>query len=144
MTEVNEIEMLQARREKLEVEARSLKEAQKHIENRVKVLEEKITIAELENHNKAMRENITKLESKMTQLESRLKEVTQPPSPTPEKEKLSEAAASTQPETAEAAFQDAQENTVIVEAIDNETAFESQEAIVEHEKQHEKKKSKFF
>ena len=73
MNEANELERLRSVRAEAEAESRTLKETQKSMESRLKILEEKITIEELENNNKTTRNAIVQLESKMKMLENRLK-----------------------------------------------------------------------
>jgi len=73
MSEINELAKLRSIRAEFEAESRTLKETQKSMESRLKILEEKITIEELENNNKTTRNAIVQLESKMKMLENRLK-----------------------------------------------------------------------
>jgi hypothetical protein len=73
MSQINELEKLRSIRADYEAESRTLKETQKNMENRLKILEEKIAIEELENNNKTARNVIVQLESKMKLLENRLK-----------------------------------------------------------------------
>ena len=150
MSEQKELERLQAKRAELEAESRSLKEEQKNLKDRLLILEEEIAIEELEDNNKATREAIAQLESKMNDLEARLKPVPQihetPPTATevapevvaaPEKPEEALAPAETAPEEHE-------EDIVTVTAIE-EPMVESQEELGESlKKQQEKKKRKFF
>jgi hypothetical protein len=73
MNETNELERLRSIRAEVEAESRTLKETQQNMENRLKILEEKIAIDELESKNKTARSAIVQLESKLKTLESRLK-----------------------------------------------------------------------
>jgi len=73
MNEANELERLRSVRAEAEAESRTLKETQQNMESRLKILEEKIVIEELENKNKTTRNAIVQLESKMKMLENRLK-----------------------------------------------------------------------
>ena len=73
MSETNELEKLRSIRAEYEAESRTLKETQQNMESRLKILEEKIVIEELENKNKTTRNAIVQLESKMKMLENRLK-----------------------------------------------------------------------
>jgi hypothetical protein len=145
----NEMELLQSKRAKLEDEALSLKESQKCLEKCVRVLEEKIAIADLENSIKDSRECIKQLKSTKSQLERRLREVTQVRKSLTS-ERLPEVVAKpAQFEITEAYSEaevncdDSQENVVVVEPIDKESLIECQEAISEYLKKTQTKK-RFF
>jgi hypothetical protein len=73
MNETNELERLRSIRAEVEAESRTLKETQQNMENRLKILEEKIAIDDLESKNKTARNAVAQLESKLKMLESRLK-----------------------------------------------------------------------
>jgi chromosome segregation ATPase len=152
MSETNEIERLRAKRAELEAELRFLKDTKNNLENQVSVLEERIIIEELESENKAKQNTVIQLQSKMTQLENRLKAISQTQdSFTPQKETPRKVAATPLPKTAEThetdkpASDESQEEIIVVEGIDSESLFEEQEEAAENtEKQQEKKKRKFF
>jgi chromosome segregation ATPase len=84
MSEPNELGELRNKRARLEEESRSLEQEMTSLDNRMKTLEERIAIEELENSNKAKQEAIAQLNSKIAELEQRLKnmsEVTEKPEP---------------------------------------------------------------
>ena len=155
MSEENEMEKLRVRRIELEAESRTLKEMHKRMETRISILEEKINVDELETNNKVMRDAIIQLESKIKTLESRLKKSPQEPTVSaPEKEPPAASAnpapsekSEETPETVEASSEveapseDFQLDSIIVEAIDQESLVENQEDL---KKQEEKKKRRFF
>ena len=140
MSETNELGRIRAKRAELEAESRTLKEMQKNMEIRINILEEKTSIEELENNNKATRNAVVQLESKMKMLENRLKQASQEQIiPAPEKEPP-EASANPAPsdktetlETAETAPDEFQENIIVVEAIDNEPLVENQQNLREQQ-----------
>jgi arsenate reductase-like glutaredoxin family protein len=145
----NEIELLQSKRAKFEDEALSLKESQKCLEKCVRVLEEKIAIADLENSIKDSRECIKQLKSTKSHLERRLREVTQVRKSLTS-ERLPEVVAKPAQfeiteayREAEVNCDDSQENVVVVEPIDKESLIECQEAISEYLKKTQTKK-RFF
>ena len=67
-------ELLELRviREKLEKETETLSQKQKSLEDNVCILEEKVTIEELEMTQKALKNTISKLQVKKEELESKL------------------------------------------------------------------------
>jgi len=145
-----ELEELQNKRAKLEEESRSLKEDQKDLEERVKVLEEKIAIEELKNSNKAACEAISQFESKINELEERLKKTSQvPETPKPTKEIVSEVDETTEPteevtsEVEETMPEEPEEEAVTVTALEDSITT-SQEVGEDLKKPSEKKKRKFF
>jgi transcription elongation GreA/GreB family factor len=77
MSETKEVERLRSKKAELEAESRTLKETQKNMERQLKFLEEKIAIEELDNKNKATRNYIVQLESKIEILKNKLKQASQ-------------------------------------------------------------------
>lgn len=77
MSTSRELEELRTRKTELEEESSSLREEQKNLVERVNILEEKIAVEGLKNNNKTTREAIAQLESKMSDLEQKLKETSQ-------------------------------------------------------------------
>ena len=159
MSEQKELEKLQSKRAELEEESHSLKEEQKRLEYSVKILEEKVTIEEISGNNKAAKDAISKLEAKLSELESRLKEKHQAPSqariPSPPMETetdlivspevIEEAAAPVEavPESLqESTEENIEDICVTVTTIDDEALVETREA--KSDKQQEKKKHRFF
>jgi len=145
-----ELEELQNKRAGLKEESRSLKEEQKDLEERVKVLEEKIAVEELKNSNKAACEAISHLESKINELEERLKKTSQvPETPKPTKEIVSEVDETTEPtekvtpEIEETMPEEPEEEAVTVTALEDSITA-SQEEVEDLKKPSEKKKRKFF
>jgi len=123
-----------------------------NFEERVKVLEEKIAIAELQNSNKMTREAISQLESKINELEGRLNKTLQmPEAPEPAEEATPQVPASPEPveeaasEIGETEVEKAeepeeqQEETVTVKPF--EDAFIAEQ---EDKKRSDKRKRKFF
>jgi TolA-binding protein len=74
-----ELEELQSKKAKLEDESRALKAEQTNLEQRIRVLEGRVAVEMLKNNNKIAREAVLQLESKLNELEQRLKHVTQAP-----------------------------------------------------------------
>jgi uncharacterized coiled-coil protein SlyX len=74
-----ELEELQSKKAKLEDESRALKAEQTNLEQRIRVLEGRVAVEMLKNNNKIAREVVSQLESKLNELEQRLKHVTQAP-----------------------------------------------------------------
>jgi hypothetical protein len=152
LSKPNEFEKLQTKRAELEAESRSLKEAQKSMEERVLILGEKIAIEELKNNNKTTQEAIAQLESKINGLETKLQQASQTPetpeSAAPAKEPESVTADAPKEETfetAEPAPEGFEEDAVTVTAIEDESLIANQEDLGENIKaQQEKKKRKFF
>jgi hypothetical protein len=152
LSKPNEYEKLQTKRTELEAQSLSLKEEQKNMEDRVLILEEKIAIEELNNNNKATREAIAQLETKINGLETKLQKASQIPEPpepaAPAKEPAPETVNAPKEETletAEPAPEDFEADVVTVTAIEEESLVENQEELGENLKsQQEKKKRKFF
>jgi L-lactate utilization protein LutB len=74
LSATNELDELRDKRAKLEKESLLLKQGQKNLEERIKVLEEKIAIEELKKDNRTARENVSHLESTISELERKLLE----------------------------------------------------------------------
>ncbi len=151
MSTSKELETLRNTRIELEEESRSLIEKQKNLEERVKVLEENTAIEELKNSNKATREAISQLESKINGLEHRLKEVSKvPETPEPTFEIKSEVATAPEPEqvtpeTVEPIPEETAEEETVIVAPFEEPMVPGQEEYGENlKKQLEKKKRRFF
>jgi uncharacterized coiled-coil protein SlyX len=72
-----ELEELQNKKAKLEDESRTLKDEQTNLEQRIRVLEERVAVEVLKTNNKIAREAVSRLESKLNELEQKLKHVTQ-------------------------------------------------------------------
>lgn len=115
------------------------------------MLEEKIAIEELKNSNKMTREAISQLESKINELEQKLKEVPQlPETPKPEEEIPSEVAKTPEPteeatpEIAETMPEEPEEEVVTVTALEDTMVAQQEELGENLEKRHEKKKRRFF
>ena len=154
MSKQIELEKMQAMREELEADSRSLIKEQAKLEKTVLALEqqyfvqelnkEKALIEDLKNRNQAAKDAIAQLETKKKELETKLEMFRTPE--TSEEKKLE--AASTQPEETEATLEDAEgsvepeENGVIITAI-GDAGFENQELADESPEQ-EKKKRRFF
>lgn len=150
MSASKELEELQNKRAGLKEESRSLKEDQKDLEERVKVLEEKIAVEELKNSNKTACEAISHLESKINELEERLKKTSQvPETPKPTNEIVSEVDETTEPteevtpEIEETMPEEPEEEAVTVTALEDSITA-SQEVGEDLKKPSEKKKRKFF
>jgi hypothetical protein len=151
LSDLKELEKLQAMRAELEAESRSLIEEQEKLEKNVLALEqevvveqlkkEKAVIEDLKNRNKAAKDAIAELEAKKNQLETKLDQSPQqaPETPPPEEEKVEEA-----PEPAEAVSEDSEEGGVTVTAIEGEALVENQEIVEESPEKQEKKKRRFF
>ena len=152
MSKPNEFEKLQTKKAELEAESVSLKEKQKNMEERMMILEEKIAIEELNNNNKATREAIAQLETKINGLETKLQKASQipePPEPAAPAKEPEPATAKAPEEEALAASEPApeefEEDVVTVTAIEEESMVENTEELGENLKaQQEKKKRKFF
>lgn len=155
MSELKDLEKLQAKRAELEAESRSLREEHKKLEYSIKVLEEQVVIEELNENNKSAKDAITQLEAKLNDLQKRLKQPSQAPqtppenpapSPPPQETTTKEVAAPPEkkeapPEPDEMTLEDSEDTGVTVTAIDEEALVETQEA---QGKQQEKKKHRFF
>ena len=148
MSASKELEELQNKRAGLKEESRSLKEDQKDLEERVKVLEEKIAVEELKNSNKAACEAISHLESKINELEERLKKTSQvPETPKPTNEIVSEVDETPEPTeevTPEVEETMPEEEAVTVTALEDSITASQEEVGEDHKKPSEKKKRKFF
>ena len=151
MTELStskELEELRNKKAGLQEESRSLNDKQTNLDERVKVLEEKIAIEELKNNNKAALDAISQLESKLDTLERRLREVSQEPE-VHEQEKPHPLVTETQqieetaPVATETAPEDSEEEVITVAAPEEPTIAE-QETFTESKSRHDKKKRKFF
>ena len=155
MSELKDLEKLQAKRAELEAESRSLREEHKKLEYSIKVLEEQVVIEELNENNKSAKDAITQLEAKLNDLQKRLKQPSQAPqtppenpapSPPPQETTTKEVAAPPEkkeapPEPDEITLEDSEDTGVTETAIDEEALVETQEA---QGKQQEKKKHRFF
>jgi chromosome segregation ATPase len=155
LSELKDLEKLQAKRAELEAESRSLREEHKKLEYSIKVLEEQVVIEELNENNKSAKDAITQLEAKLNDLQKRLKQPSQAPqtppenpapSPPPQETTTKEVAAPQEkkdapPEPDEMTLEDSEDTGVTVTAIDEEALVETQEA---QGKQQEKKKHRFF
>jgi hypothetical protein len=149
MSTSKEFEDLQNRKTGLEKESLSLKDLQKNLEERTKILEEKIAIEELKNNNKAASEAISQLESQIEGLERRLKDVSMEPN-APKGESVEVKIAETPqaveeivPEAAEVVAEDSEEEFVTVAAPEEPMATE-QGPSGDSKRSHDKKKRKFF
>lgn len=146
MNESKELEELQNQKTRLDEESRSLKGRQENLEERVKVLEETIAIEQLKNNNKATREAITQLESKIDELERNLEKVSREPE-TNKPQVEPEVAETPKPdetpfETAETTTEDSEEEFVTTTATEEPMMTEPE--IDEGKRTHDKKKRKFF
>lgn len=150
MSDSKELEQLQNRRAKLEEESNSLGQQQQNLETKVKTLEERIKINELENINKTRRETITRLESKMGELEQSLNAVEKPESHESTNEaklEINEVQESTEELTTSASEtieQEPEDEVVTVAAIEEPMTVEQEEYSENPKRQNEKKKRKFF
>ena len=157
MSELKDLEKLQAKRAELETESRSLREEHKKLEYSIKVLEEQVVIEELSENNKSAKDAISQLEAKLNDLQKRLKQPSQAPQISPEnpapspppQETTAKVEVSAPPEKKEAppepdemTLEDSEDTGVTVTAIDEEALVETQEA--QGDKQQEKKKHRFF
>jgi len=118
------------------------------LEERTKVLEEKIAIEELKNTNKTTQDSISQLESKICELEKKLGEVSREPDAQkhePVEPSPFEAPQATQttPETAEPIAEYSEEETFAITAPE-EPMMTEPETLGESKKTHEKKKRKYF
>lgn len=126
------------------------------MEQRIRLLEEKIAIEELNNNNRAAREAVSQLESKMSELEQRLRQVRQIPETTkPPEETIpevhetppSEPTEEVVPETSETKpeepeeLEEPEEETVTVTALEDSTETQVSEDL---KRRSDKKKRKFF
>ena len=161
MSELKELEKLQAMRAELEAESRSLIEEQEKLEKNVHSLEEQVTIEQmkkekaviedLKNRNQAAKDAIAELEAKKNSLESKLNQepqapVTRPPENEQPVEEVPEPEPEPQPEPepAEAVCEEPEDGGVTVTAIEGEALVETQEIIEESPEKQEKKKRRFF
>ena len=113
------------------------------------MLEERIAIEELNNNNKATREAISLLESKMSELEQKLKETSQarensePTKETmPEAREAHETFEETTPEIMTSMPEETEEETVTVTALEDNAP--QQEHSENLNKQSEKKRRRIF
>lgn len=145
-----ELEQLQNRRAELEEESNSLGQQQQNLEIKVKTLEERIRISELENINKTRLEAITQLESKVGELEQRLKtggKTESYESTNEAKLEINEAPESTEEVTASVSKtieEEPEDEVVTVAAIEDPMIVEQEENSENLKRQNEKKKRKFF
>jgi hypothetical protein len=150
LSDSKELEHLQNRRAELEEESNSLGQQQQNLEIKVKTLEERIRISELENTNKTRLEAITQLESKMGELEQRLKAVEKPgsyESTNEAKLEINEVPESAEEVTTSASETNEEEpeaEVVAVAAIEDPMIVEQEENSENLKRQNEKKKRKFF
>jgi hypothetical protein len=145
-----ELEQLQNRRAELEEESNSLGQQQQNLEIKVKTLEERIRISELENINKTRLEAITQLESKVGELEQRLKtggKTESYESTNEAKLEINEAPESAEEVTASVSKtieEEPEDEVVTVAAIEDPMIVEQEENSENLKRQNEKKKRKFF
>jgi hypothetical protein len=153
MTEMStskELEELVSKKAVLQAESHSLKEEQASLEERTKVLEEKIAIEELKNDNKAAREAVSNLRSKLDQLEQRLKEASRTPETQSTSEPLPQTVNAPEPKQesavviAEAATEGTEENFVTVGPLESAMTTEPEKINEDLKKHEEKKKRKYF
>jgi hypothetical protein len=154
MSTSKELEELQNRKARLEEESNGLKTEQGNLEERVKVLGEKIAIEELKSNNKATSEAISKLESKIDELEQRLRQVSQTPgTPHPINETVPkimeppEPAEQNAPEppietTTEEPAEE--EDVVTVTTLEDSAMVQQEEFSEDVKRRNDKKKRKFF
>jgi uncharacterized protein (DUF3084 family) len=150
LSELKELEKLQAMRAELEAESRSLIEEQEKLEKNVLALEEQVVveqlkkekavIEDLKNRNKTAKDAIAELEAKKKNLQTKLNQSPQAPETSPPKEEKVEEA----PEPAEAVSEDSEEGGVTVTAIEGEALVENEEIVEESPEKQEKKKRRFF
>lgn len=120
------------------------------MENKVKTLEERIKINELENTNKAKQETIIQLESRVKELEQKMQTPEKPEnqeSAEEAKSGVTEVPQSTEEPTAhvsEAIEEEPEEEVVEVTAIEDPIIAEQEEYTDNLKRQNEKKKRKFF
>lgn len=133
-----ELEELQNKKTGLEEESRNLEEQQKNLTERVKALEEKVTIQGLEDGNQTKQKAIHELESKIDELEKKLRKTPWETTPfTPTEEPTLEAS--------EPISEEPMESDVTVSPVDEPAAspqFENVEDDIN--RQHEKKKRRLF
>lgn len=155
MTPSKEIDELRNKKAQLEEESVQLDEKEKNLEERVQILEERIAIRGLEEHNQSKMDAIDSLETKMNELEQKLKSPLPPtskePQPEPEHEKEAvtpmeepptEEVAETASEEHGAEEEPAEDYVEVTPIEDVQTPqFEEAEQV---RKQHDKKKRKFF
>jgi len=117
----------------------------------VKILEEKIAVEELRNGNKAKQEAIAQLQSKVNELEHRLKNTAREPETLESKEETQlelaeplEPAEEIAPQNTEPVEEESEEEVVTVAAIGEPIVAEQEEYADSLKRQNEKKKRKFF
>lgn len=127
-----------------------MKEQQENLETKVKALQEKITIAELENGNKTKQQAIADLESRVNDLEQKLKNAFEGPNSTEPEDKakpefeVHEPIEEVTAQNGETTVEEAEEETVEVTALEDSTSGK-QESYAENLKTHdERKKRRFF
>lgn len=142
---------MQNRRTGLVEQSCSLTKQRENLEEKVKMLEEKIAIADLEDNNKAKLEAITQLESKVNELEQKLKETLEEPrSLESEGETKSEIVEPQEPteemasQTSQVAEEEQEDEAVEVKAIEDPIIAEHEEFAEGLKKENERKKRRFF
>jgi hypothetical protein len=142
LNESKELEGLKNKRTQLEEESRSLEEQQKILEERLTIAEEKLAIQELEDNNRTRLEAVKNLESKIGELEKRLKKALKEPEAFVSKEEPKEQPT---PEVTEAAPEEIVEGGVEVTAIEEPAVSPQAEQLEEDQRrQRERRKRKFF
>ena len=144
-----ELEELANKKAILEAESHHLKEEQQSLDERTKVLEEEIAIEQLKNENRTAREAVSRLKSKIDELEQRLKEARVPGT-----ESTSEAEPEivNAPEPKEeiavgiagATMEETEEDVVTVAPLESPVAAEPEKYSEDAKKQQEKKKRRFI
>jgi chromosome segregation ATPase len=152
MSMSKELESLRNTRTKLEEESHSLSEKQKNLEEKIAVLEENITIERLRNSNKAASDAIAQLESKISEMEQKLKDVSKGSETSIQTfETRPEVATTSEPEQVTAETVKSvpeepveEEETVTVIPFEEPILADQEEDGENLKKQHEKKKRKYF
>jgi chromosome segregation ATPase len=153
MTELStskELEDLGSKKAVLQAESRSLKEEQQSLEERTKVLEEEIAVEMLKNDNRTAREAISRLKSKVEELEQRLKEASRTPetgSTNEAKPEIPNPPELKQESTmgiAQAGMEETEEDVVTVMPLESPMTTEPGRSSEDLKKQQEKKKRKFL
>lgn len=149
MSEPEELVRLQNTRAELEEESRSLEEQQKYLENAAKIIEEKIAIRELENCNKAKRDNIRQLESRADELKQKLENLEMPESNNSTNQAKPDPEISPKPELltpmhSTEAIEDEPEETVEVAPVEDHVIAEQEEIAQDFKKHNEKRKRRLF
>lgn len=138
MTPSEELAKLQNKRAGLEEESRLLEEKEKTLEERVKIVEESLAIQELEDRNQMKLNAVKELESKISELEKRLKKTPEEPETfTPTVEPPEQVTEIAQEEPIEG-------EVVVTEFQEPEMSQQLEQPFEDLKKQHEKKKRKLF